>query len=223
MGGSQVDDIKVVDRVLELLNEAFGWVKSQVEAFFKLLWNNLSAALLGVKSIVTNCCQKLKQVLAGTNDLIDVGVQKLSEADAVVEEEKPKAEKPKAPHEEDPEGSLVDELKKLLARMMEFVGFLKENGDPGWRPKVENLKEYLYVVEGFIELLLQIYGKQVATVIVNLFHGYRIHKSDGTKQRQPQHQRNKAAYAIAYVMSSVTSVVKMVSANLSVSITIVKE
>lgn len=189
-----------LNSLLEKLGEAFTWIKIEVKSFFKQLSDNLARGLLCVKSFVINCCEKLKQVLASTNGLIDAGVSRVSGLQSKMRNEPENTE----------EVTLLEELKKLVKKLTPLLSFIMEIPDQGWRRKAQIVTKALCLIQGLIELL-DLGGKQPIALIIACLDGYLIFRKLVNKTPNnisilnlPQH-KGKAAAAICFLLSLISS------------------
>ena len=60
-GGPAKESIFV--SVSNKIDEAYNWVKAKLNSLFKLFSESITEALLGLRSFVTSCCEKLREVL----------------------------------------------------------------------------------------------------------------------------------------------------------------
>ncbi|KAJ9701523.1 hypothetical protein PVL29_006747 [Vitis rotundifolia] len=179
-GGPAKESIFV--SVLNKIDEAYNWVKAKLNSLFKLFSESITEALLGLRSFVTSCCEKLRKVLSGINTRLDKLFGKKMVVGVVPEE-----------------SCLLAEMKMLVPKMRASVEQCLGVGN-SLEMKAAHLKSnwFLDLVEGFIELLEYAY-KQPLTLIPVLLDGYLIYRSSYKKAggvRRAVRGKGKAAMAI---------------------------
>ena len=189
------------------IGEAYAWLKDKLISLFKLFSESIAKALLGLKSFVTSCCEKLREVLSGINAQLDdhfgkkkvVVLEEEEEASLLVEMKMgvvPEKEKEKA--------SLLVEMKILVEKMTSWVNQYSGIGFNSLEMKDAHLelKRSLYLSKGFIKLLEWAYEKPLPLIllIVDRFFTYRSNKKTGWVMKAAGHE-GEAAMAIDTLMS----------------------
>ena len=188
-GGPAKESIFV--SVSKKIDEAYNWVKAKLNSLFKLFSESITEALLGLRSFVTSCCEKLREVLSGINTQLDNLSGKKMVVGMVPEE-----------------SCLLGEMKMLVQKMRASVEqWLGVGNSPEMKAAHLTSNWFLDLVEGFIELLEYAY-KQPLTLIPVLLEGYFIYRSSYKKAggvRRAMRGKGKAAMTIFNLINLIVS------------------
>ena len=144
----------ILARVWKKMDEASTWAKAKVKSALKLFSELITDTVLRLRSFVTSCPEKLREVLPGINTQIDnLSENILVEVRGVTEE-----------------GSLLLLMKMLVQKVRKLV----EQCSPEMKHVGFKLRWSLDLVQGFIELCE--YLMQPAVLIrFLLLNGYRMY------------------------------------------------
>ena len=149
----------ILARVWKKMDEASTWAKAKVKSALKLFSELITDTVLRLRSFVTSCPEKLREVLPGINTQIDnLSEKKLVEVRGVTEE-----------------GSHLLLMKMLVQKVRKLVEqWFGPDSSPEMKHVGFKLRWSLDLVQGFIELCE--YLKQPAVLIrFLLLNGYRMY------------------------------------------------
>ena len=150
----------ILVRVWKKMDEASTWAKAKVKSALKLFSELITNTVLRLRSFVTSCPEKLREVLPGINTQIDnLSEKKLVEVRGVPEE-----------------GSLPHEMKMLVQKVRKLVEqWFGPDSSPEMKHVGFKLRWSLDLVQGLIELCE--YLKQPAVLLwFLLLNGYRMYR-----------------------------------------------
>ena len=161
------------------IGEAYAWLKDKLTSLFKLFSESITKVFLGLKSFVTSCCEKLREVLSGINAQLDNHFGKKM---VVVPEEEEEASLQGGMKM----GVVPEEKASLLVEMKMLVQKIRSSANQGlgignsleMKAAYLRLNGFLDLSEEFLTWLKYANGKPLFLIlrIVDVFFIYRCKK-----------------------------------------------